>query len=475
MNQAAVYIRWSTDDQGSGTTLEVQREACLRWALEHGKSVSPAYIFVDDGISGAKESRPALNRLNRAVQDGAVSIVIVYKLDRLARSPYLAYKLVEKDWHKRAALVSVTEAHIDTTSTTGQLGFGIAAVFASHERNTIRDRTMSGKRRRAAEGKNPGLRPPFGYQLSAKSFVIAPDEAAIVHRIYDAYLTGQTDGQIARGLNQDGIRTKAGGPWHLSAVQRALQNPAYKGTLRYQEITVDGALPVIIDTETWERAQRMRSQKAQTHPRRLGAESPYILSGRLTCATCGRPMNGRVCRNGKYENRYYACTGYIQFRDCDCRTVRQESLEEAVVAHLLPLLDEAELQSRMRERQGQTLALARQEIASLEGRLRELDQQVARVRHDYRQAKIAAETLNNLQAEIEREKAAVLDSLGTKKTALIRAEAAAQAGQAVRQGVSLRRAWDDLSFARRRQVILLLTERITWDDHLQRVTVATSL
>jgi hypothetical protein len=42
-------------------------------------------------------------------------------------------------------------------------------------------------------------------------------------------------------------------------------------------------------------------------------------------------MNGRVCRNGKHENRYYACTGYIQFQDCDCPSVRQETLEHAVV------------------------------------------------------------------------------------------------------------------------------------------------
>lgn len=70
----------------------------------------------------------------------------------------------------------------------------------------------------------------------------------------------------------------------------------------------------------------MRSQKAKIHPRCLAAESPYILSGRLVCSQCGRPMNGRVCRNGKYENRYYACTGYIQFRDCDGLTVRRTDL-----------------------------------------------------------------------------------------------------------------------------------------------------
>lgn len=97
---AAIYIRWSTEDQGTGTTLEVQRDSCLKCAADKGWSVAPEH-------------------------------------NRLARSPYLAHKLVEKDWHKQASLVSISEAHIDTTTTTGQLGFGIAAIFAAHERNTI--------------------------------------------------------------------------------------------------------------------------------------------------------------------------------------------------------------------------------------------------------------------------------------------------------------------------------------------------
>lgn len=61
---AAIYIRWSTDDQGTGTTLEEQREGCLMWASDRGQTVLPEHIFVDDGVSGANESRPALNRLN---------------------------------------------------------------------------------------------------------------------------------------------------------------------------------------------------------------------------------------------------------------------------------------------------------------------------------------------------------------------------------------------------------------------------
>jgi site-specific DNA recombinase len=466
--------RWSTDDQGSGTTLEEQRETCLRWASERVHSVSPEHIFVDDGVSGAKEHRPALDSLNRLIQRGEISLVIVYKLDRLARRPYLSYKLVE-DWRGKASLISVTESHIDTTTTVGELGFGIATVFASHERNTIRDRTMSGKRRRAAEGRNPGLRPPYGYAVKSKRFTLNEDEAVMVRRVYAEYLAGRTDGQIARMLNDSGIRTRKGGPWHISAVQRVLQNPAYKGTLVYRDIITEHAFSVVIEPETWEQVQALRSQKAKWHPRRMGSESPYILSGRLFCSQCGRPMNGRVCRNGKYENRYYACTGYIQFRECDCLTVRQELLEEAVIAHLLPLLDENELSRRMTAHEGTIIEQFTQEVAFLELRLHEIDQQLARVRQDYRQGLIDAHTFNQLRIEIEADRATLSSSLSAKRSELTSAQGFSRLGEGVRQVVSLLQAWAGINLAQRKQVIHLLTNRIVWDFHNQTLTIETGV
>ncbi|MFZ5823902.1 MAG: recombinase family protein [Bacillota bacterium] len=466
----AVYIRWSTEDQGTGTTLEVQRDSCLAYAADRGWRVAPEHIFIDDGISGTRESRPGLGRLNQAIQQGSVSAVIVYKLDRLARSPYLAYKLVEKDWHMKASLVSVSEPHIDTTSTTGQLGFGIAAIFAAHERNTIRDRTMSGKRRRAEEGRNPGIRPPYGYSLRDKRFCIVEREAIVIRQAYAAYLAGRTDGQIARTLNDAGIRTRAGGRWHISAVQRMLTNPAYRGRLVYRDITTEDAFPVVVDAEQWELVQALRRQKSALHPRRASGDSPYILSGRLCCKRCGRSMNGRICRSGTYAYRYYACTGSIQFRDCTCPMIRQDYLEEAVVTQLLPLLDQEELAHRMAGRAEHEVNLLRQEVSALESHLQEIDQELTRVRQDYRKARIDADTFNGLRTEIEAERARLSATFAEKRAELVNVTGTAQP---LRREVSLRSAWQALSYAQQKQVIHLLTDRIEWDDHARQAVVQT--
>lgn len=469
----AIYIRWSTDDQGSGTTLDRQREACLKLAADRGLTVQPQHIFIDDGVSGAEMNRPALNRMRRLIEAGIISLVIVYKLDRLARRPYIAYNLVE-EWRGKASIISVVESHIDTSTTVGQLGFDIALAFANHERNNTRDLTLAGKRRRAAEGRNPGIPPAYGYRIADKRFVVVEDEAAVVRRIFDEYIhNGKTDGQIARMLNDAGIRTRHGGQWHVSAIQRILRNPAYKGTLVYKDIETEGAFPIIIEPKLWEQAQAIRSRKAAQHPRRQASVSPYILSGRLYCFKCGRPMNGRVARHGRWENRYYACVGSIQRRECDCRAVRQERIEQAVISSLMPLLDPNELNRRIAAREGTMLRQLRQEIAGIEARLRQLQHELSRIRRDYRRGRIDADAFNGLSADIEVDRAGLSAALAQKKSELMAAEDESKHKHDLRQAVGLLQAWEGISLAQRKQVVQLLTQRIEWDDESNSVTVRT--
>ncbi|HWI66569.1 MAG TPA: recombinase family protein, partial [Symbiobacteriaceae bacterium] len=83
--KVAIYIRWSTEDQGEGTTLEVQSETCRAYLVSQGWAVNPELIFIDDGYSGGSIERPAMARLRSAVAAGEVHCVVVYKLDRLSR------------------------------------------------------------------------------------------------------------------------------------------------------------------------------------------------------------------------------------------------------------------------------------------------------------------------------------------------------------------------------------------------------
>jgi site-specific DNA recombinase len=97
-DRVAVYIRWSTEEQGEGTTLTIQTEACRFFVQSQGWRFREELVFVDDGWSGGSLDRPGLNRLRQAVAEGAVGCVVVYKLDRLSRSVPDLVRLIFEEW-----------------------------------------------------------------------------------------------------------------------------------------------------------------------------------------------------------------------------------------------------------------------------------------------------------------------------------------------------------------------------------------
>jgi site-specific DNA recombinase len=83
--KAAIYARVSTDKQGRDQTVDSQLEALRRWATAHGHELKDDHVYIDEGYSGARLDRPALDRLRDAVREGEFDVLGVYSPDRLAR------------------------------------------------------------------------------------------------------------------------------------------------------------------------------------------------------------------------------------------------------------------------------------------------------------------------------------------------------------------------------------------------------
>ena len=144
----ALYARVSTADQHS--------EAPLRaYAKRRGVE---ALEFVDEGISGRRSSRAALDEMMRAVRRREVLAVVVVRLDRLARSLAHMAQLGEELQSLGVELVSLSEG-IDTTSTMGRALFGICGVFAQLEADLVRERTVAGMAAARRRGKRIGGQP----------------------------------------------------------------------------------------------------------------------------------------------------------------------------------------------------------------------------------------------------------------------------------------------------------------------------
>ena len=144
-----LYCRVSTQDQNT----ESQQRALLEWCARQG--VYNYEIYTDHGISGAKESRPALNQLMERVNAGNIEQVVVFQFSRFARSVSHLLKALTRFKEVGVRFVSVTE-QLDTNSPMGMALFTILGALAELERELIRERVIAGLRNARLKGKRIG-------------------------------------------------------------------------------------------------------------------------------------------------------------------------------------------------------------------------------------------------------------------------------------------------------------------------------
>jgi len=175
--RAGLYVRVSSGSQDT----KAQESALRTYAQSRGWSVVHVYA---DKISGARDSRPALDALMAACRQRKLDIALVWKFDRWGRS--LRHLIASMEELKRlgVAFVSATEG-IDTTVPSGELVFAVIAALAQFERTLIGERVKAGIAEAKRNGKRLG-RPP-----------IRPLSAAEVQKIRAARRKGATLRRLA--------------------------------------------------------------------------------------------------------------------------------------------------------------------------------------------------------------------------------------------------------------------------------------
>jgi len=148
---AAVYSRVSTVGRGQDPAMQTRelREYCERrgWQLFD--------LYVDNGVSGKKDSRPALNRLMRDAHARRFDVVLCWRFDRFSRSVSHLCRALETFNALDIQFISLCE-QVDTTTPTGKLVFTILGAVAEGERNLIAERVRAGLRNARAKGKALG-------------------------------------------------------------------------------------------------------------------------------------------------------------------------------------------------------------------------------------------------------------------------------------------------------------------------------
>ena len=159
MKRAGIYARVSTHN---GQNPEMQLDEVREYCRRRGWEIVGEYV--DEGISGSKEHRPALDRLLSDCRKRLVDAVVVYRYDRFARSLRQLVNALEEFRALGIEFVSLHEG-VDTSTPNGRLVFGIFASIAEFERELIRDRVRSGLALARSRGRRLG-RPRVGVDVS---------------------------------------------------------------------------------------------------------------------------------------------------------------------------------------------------------------------------------------------------------------------------------------------------------------------
>jgi DNA invertase Pin-like site-specific DNA recombinase len=173
--RVALYARVSTTEQTTVNQLIELRQYCA------ARSWQQAVEYVDTGISGSKDSRPALDNLMRDAKRRRVDTLIVWKLDRLGRSLRHLILLLDELTALGVAFISLGEG-IDTSTPAGRLQLHVLGAIAEFERDRIRERVKAGLARVKAQGQRLG-RPkvvvPLGRLASVSQLSLTAGAAAL--------------------------------------------------------------------------------------------------------------------------------------------------------------------------------------------------------------------------------------------------------------------------------------------------------
>src|SRR5487761_359855 len=397
--RAAIYARVSSERQEKEHTIGSQLEALRNYAAQNGMEIVEE--FTDEGYSGARLDRPALDRMRDLAERRGFEVLLTYCTDRLARKFVLQVLILEE--MERFGVKTIFLEGGAADDPLSKLTHQITGAVAEFERAKIVERNRRGKLYRARCGEVVNWRAPFGYVRIPRRDGVAPhveideNKAAVVRRIFDLYTKqGITVRLIAKQLTLEGTPAPGGGQeWNYYSVDRILHNEAYVGTLYYnrhncaelegthgqkrpshqrtlrpKEEWIPISIPPLIDLEIFHQAGIRVKDNQRFAPRNL-KEDAYLLRRLVRCGHCGLSCRASTNTTNPRCSHYYVCLGtknhFLIEKRCPQRSIGADALDELVWEEVSTRLQDPDLvleayrECRIHRRDGEEAGLSDQE------------------------------------------------------------------------------------------------------------------
>ena len=368
LGTAALYCRLSRDDNMDSESNSIQNQRKILQKAAKDKGYTDTVFFVDDGITGTTMKRPSFQKMLTAIEAGYISAVFVKDLSRLGRNYIEVGKLTEEFFPLHdIRLVAVSDG---VDSDEGEDDF----TPFKNIMNEYYAKDISKKRRIVNKMKgNAGVPlspPPYGYIKNPddpRFWVVEPEAAEVVRRIYRMALEGYGLAEIAARLAADGVvnptyywrsrGTSRGGSkstveptkWGHTTVKKILTlqeycgdvinfksySKSYKMKKRIENPEENRAIflnvhEAIIDRQTWEKVQAL--QKGTRRKKPTVTQEPSVFSGLLKCPECGGNLNFHFNQNN-HDIKFFSCQNHNSgYRKCSkTHYIRLDFLEQVVL------------------------------------------------------------------------------------------------------------------------------------------------
>jgi DNA invertase Pin-like site-specific DNA recombinase len=220
--RAVAYLRVSTVEQKSGYGLDVQEKAVRGHARDAGLRI--VGVVRDEAISGSKgeDLRPGLAETLVRLENGDADVLLVPRLDRLARDVILQETILRRLIRTGKQVISVAEPDVDSLDGQRKLVRVILGAISEYEAWLIAARLRAAREMKKARGGYWAGRPPYGLRASNGALVKVPEEQAVIKRAKTLRKTGLSYRQIAARLDAEGHRPRSGRDWHPTMVARVV-------------------------------------------------------------------------------------------------------------------------------------------------------------------------------------------------------------------------------------------------------------
>ncbi|WP_256755954.1 macro domain-containing protein [Bifidobacterium longum] len=343
-NLAIAYYRFSSHSQNEAS-IDQQRELAHAWADAHGFKIVKEYE--DAAISGTTEDRPGFQQMLSEVAKIRPRVLIMWKTDRLGRDKYVL-AMAKRTIRDAGCEIRLLAENIPTDGPEGVLIEGLMDAMAEYYSRQLSQNIQRGMDYNAQHALYNGHK-LFGYGVdkSTKRYVVDPDTAPFVQRMFAEYAAGKAMQEICDEMNAQGLRTTRGAKFGVKTMNKMLQNRAYIGEYRHGDIVVEGGMPALVDEETFDKVQRKFAENKRKGSQRARGmdenDAPrYWLTGKVYCGKCGNTLQGVSGTSGTGRTYYYYYCSAQRRKQCTLKKVRKEKLEDAVTMILRSILHDSE-------------------------------------------------------------------------------------------------------------------------------------